>query len=85
MVAVAMNLNADTVYWRGEGKMASSAQMKLLLKSHCIGDEERFNTSALRIAAAETQQEGHQKFADEGKNLIINVRKEHIANANTQI
>jgi len=33
--------------------MASSAQMKSLLNSHYIGDDEHFNTVALQIAAAE--------------------------------
>jgi hypothetical protein len=49
--------------------MASSAQMKSLLNSHYIGDDEHFNTVALQIAAAEARQ-GHQKFADEVKNLV---------------
>jgi len=49
--------------------MASSAQMKSLLNSHYIGDDEHFNTVALQIAAAEARQ-GHQKFADEVKNIV---------------
>jgi SpoVK/Ycf46/Vps4 family AAA+-type ATPase len=53
--------------------MASSAQMKSLLNSHYIGDEEHFNTVALQIAAAEARQ-GHQKFADEVKNLVNNAK-----------
>ena len=51
--------------------MASSAQMKSLLNSHFIGDDEHFNTVALQIAAAEARQ-GHQKFAEGGKNLVNN-------------
>jgi len=53
--------------------MASSAQMKSLLNSHYIGDEEHFNTVALQIAAAEARL-GHQKFADEVKNLVNNAK-----------
>jgi SpoVK/Ycf46/Vps4 family AAA+-type ATPase len=53
--------------------MASSAQMKSLLNSHYIGDDEHFNTVALQIAALEARQ-GHQKFADEVKNLVNNAK-----------
>jgi len=53
--------------------MPSSAQMKSLLNSHYIGDEEHFNTVALQIAAAEARQ-GHQKLADEVKNLVNNAK-----------
>jgi SpoVK/Ycf46/Vps4 family AAA+-type ATPase len=53
--------------------MASSAQMKSLLNSHYIGDEEHFNTVALQIAAAEARQ-GHQKLADEVKTLVNNAK-----------
>ena len=53
--------------------MASSVQMKSLLNSHYIGDEEHFNTVALQIAAAEAKQ-GHQKFADEVKTLVNNAK-----------
>jgi SpoVK/Ycf46/Vps4 family AAA+-type ATPase len=49
--------------------MASAAQMKSLLSSHYIGDEEHFNTVALQIAASEARQ-GHQKLADEVKHLV---------------
>jgi SpoVK/Ycf46/Vps4 family AAA+-type ATPase len=53
--------------------MASSAQMKSLLNSHYIGDDEHFNTVALQIAAAEARQ-GHQKLADEVKHLVNNAK-----------
>jgi SpoVK/Ycf46/Vps4 family AAA+-type ATPase len=49
--------------------MASAAQMKSLLSSHYIGNEEHFNTIALQIAASEARQ-GHQKLADEVKHLV---------------
>jgi SpoVK/Ycf46/Vps4 family AAA+-type ATPase len=49
--------------------MPSAAQMKSLLNSHYIGDEEHFNTVALQIAASEARQ-GHQKLADEVKHLV---------------
>jgi SpoVK/Ycf46/Vps4 family AAA+-type ATPase len=57
--------------------MASSAQMKSLLNSHYIGDDEHFNTVALQIAAAEARH-GHQKFADEVKNLVNNAKSGRI-------
>ncbi|GHV94189.1 hypothetical protein AGMMS50293_05090 [Spirochaetia bacterium] len=41
--------------------MASTAQMKSLLNSHYVGDDEHFNTVALQIATSEAQQ-GHQKL-----------------------
>ena len=53
--------------------MASAAQMKSLLNSHYIGDEEHFNTVALQIAATEARQ-GHQKLADEVKLLVDNAK-----------
>jgi SpoVK/Ycf46/Vps4 family AAA+-type ATPase len=49
--------------------MPSAAQMKSLLNSHYIGDEEHFNTVALQIAASAARQ-GHQKLADEVKHLV---------------
>jgi len=49
--------------------MPAAAQVKSLLNSHYIGDEEHFNIVALQIAASEARQ-GHQKFADEVKNLV---------------
>jgi SpoVK/Ycf46/Vps4 family AAA+-type ATPase len=58
---------------RKEEDMASSVQMKSLLNSHFIGDDEHFNTVALQIAATEARQ-GHQKFADEVKNLVNNAK-----------
>jgi SpoVK/Ycf46/Vps4 family AAA+-type ATPase len=53
--------------------MASAAQMKSLLNSHYIGDDEHFNTIALQIAAVEARQ-GHQKLADEVKTLVDNAK-----------
>ena len=53
--------------------MASAAQMKSLLNSHYIGDEEHFNTVALQIAATEAKQ-GHQKLAEEVKLLVDNAK-----------
>jgi SpoVK/Ycf46/Vps4 family AAA+-type ATPase len=53
--------------------MASAAQMKSLLNSHYVGDEEHFNTVALQIAANEARQ-GHQKIADDLKHLVNNAK-----------
>jgi SpoVK/Ycf46/Vps4 family AAA+-type ATPase len=53
--------------------MASAIQMKSLLNSHYVGDDEHFNTVALQIAATEAQQ-GHQRLANEMKHLVDNAK-----------
>lgn len=49
--------------------MASSDQIKALLKSHVDGDEERFYSIAMQIAATEAKS-GHGKLAQELKSMI---------------
>ena len=49
--------------------MATATQIKALLASHGAGDEERFRAVALQVAAAEARM-GHQKFADELRDLV---------------
>jgi SpoVK/Ycf46/Vps4 family AAA+-type ATPase len=49
--------------------MATADQIKALLKSHAIGDDERFLTIAMQVAAHEAHQ-GHTKLATELKQLI---------------
>jgi SpoVK/Ycf46/Vps4 family AAA+-type ATPase len=53
--------------------MASAAQVKSLLNSHYVGDDEHFSTVALQIAASEARQ-GHQKLADDMKYLVNNAQ-----------
>jgi SpoVK/Ycf46/Vps4 family AAA+-type ATPase len=54
--------------------MATATQIKSLLQSHTIGDDERFHTVALQVAAAEARR-GHQKLADELRDLVQTSRK----------
>src|SRR5262245_3681551 len=49
--------------------MATSEQIKALIKSHIDNDEMRFATTALQIAAHEARQ-GHLSIAEEIKNLV---------------
>jgi SpoVK/Ycf46/Vps4 family AAA+-type ATPase len=49
--------------------MATAAQIKALLQSHGMGDEERFYATALQLAAVEARR-GRQEFAVEIKNLV---------------
>jgi SpoVK/Ycf46/Vps4 family AAA+-type ATPase len=54
--------------------MASSDQIKSLIKSFGQGDEERFFASAMQIAASEARA-GHSNFAQELKALIEDAKK----------
>lgn len=54
--------------------MASSDQIKSLIKSFGQGDEERFFASAMQIAASEARA-GHPNFAQELKALIEDAKK----------
>jgi len=56
--------------------MASSAHVKALIRSHAEGDEERFYSIALQMAAQEARL-GHAKFAQELRDLVEDVRKKH--------
>lgn len=49
--------------------MATANQIKALLKSHVTGDDEKFITIAMQVAAHEARQ-GHNKLAEELKQLI---------------
>jgi SpoVK/Ycf46/Vps4 family AAA+-type ATPase len=49
--------------------MATSDQLKALLKSHVDGDEDRFYSIAMQIAATEARS-GHGKLAQELKSMI---------------
>lgn len=49
--------------------MAKAEQLKALLRSHCDGDDKRFYSVAMQLAAHEAKQ-GHGKLAEELRNLI---------------
>src|SRR5215210_1046727 len=55
--------------------MAASDQIKSLIKSFGDGDEDRFFSTAMQIAASEARQ-GHTSFAQELKSLIDKAKKE---------
>ena len=54
--------------------MATATQIKALLASHGAGDDERFRAVALQVAAAEARK-GHQKLADELRDLVNDARR----------
>jgi SpoVK/Ycf46/Vps4 family AAA+-type ATPase len=55
--------------------MASSEQLKALLKSHLAGDEERFLSIALQVAAHEARI-GHGKLAVELRDIVEKAKKQ---------
>lgn len=55
--------------------MAAADQIKSLIQSYGEGDENRFFSSAMQIAASEARQ-GHTSFAQELKKLIDKAKKE---------
>lgn len=61
---IPLSLGEDTVK-----DMATSDQLKALIRSHYDGEGERFNTVALQIAAHEARM-GHQVIADEVRRLV---------------
>src|SRR5690348_7430383 len=54
--------------------MAAARQILELLKSHVEGDEERFRTAALQLAANEARQ-GHNDLAKEIQRLVEQSRE----------
>lgn len=58
-----------TLRAESEGKVATASQIKALLKSHVAGDDERFITIAMQVAAHEARR-GHTKLASELKQLV---------------
>src|SRR4051812_25928627 len=53
--------------------MANAQQVKALIRSHAEGDDERFYSIALQMAAEEARL-GHAKFAIELRKLVDEVR-----------
>jgi len=56
--------------------MASSEQIKALLESHVSGDDSRFYSIALQLAAHEAKI-GHGKVAQELRDLVMKSKKKH--------
>lgn len=63
--------------------MATAAQIKSLLTSHNSGDDEHFYAIALQVAAAEARR-GHQKVADDIRELIKGAKKRATTNLATK-
>lgn len=61
--------------------MATANQIKALLKSHVNGDDEKFITIAMQVAAHEAKQ-GHTKLAQELKQLINEAKIRKTKNSN---
>ncbi len=55
--------------------MPTANQIKSLLQSHTTGDDERFYAVALQVAAAEARK-GHQKLAEELRDLVKSSRRQ---------
>jgi SpoVK/Ycf46/Vps4 family AAA+-type ATPase len=56
------------------GRVATAEQLKALVKSHAAGDEERFRSIALQIAAAAAKK-GNSELAQELRNLLDEARR----------
>src|SRR5437016_5330740 len=54
--------------------MATADQIKALVKSHTEGDDSRFYSVAMQVAAGEAKQ-GHTEFAEELRALIDRARE----------
>lgn len=61
--------------------MATANQIKALLKSHVNGDDEKFITIAMQVAAHEAKH-GHTKLAQELKELINEAKTRKTKNSN---
>lgn len=61
--------------------MATANQIKALLKSHVTGDDEKFITIAMQVAAHEAKQ-GHTKLAQELKHLIDEAKNKKTRTSN---
>jgi len=54
--------------------MASSDQIKALIKSYAEGDSNKFYTLAMQVAASEAKK-GHEKLAQEIRKIIDDAKK----------
>src|SRR4051794_2001615 len=55
--------------WSGQRTMANAEQIKALVRSHADGDDPRFYSVALQVAA-HAARNGHVRFAQELRDLI---------------
>lgn len=62
---------------RGEHIMANASQLKALLMSHLEGDDSRFYSVAMQVAAHEAKR-GHGKLAQELRNLIDQAKAKRV-------
>ena len=60
--------------------MASGEQLKALLKSHADGDDDRFFSVAMQVAAHEARR-GHGRLAEELRTLIDRAKSQPGAGA----
>ena len=58
--------------------MPTAAQVKALIRSHAEGDEERFYSVALQVAA-QAARHGHGRFAQELRDVVDNARSRGLA------
>lgn len=73
------------MYYARGNIMATTDQIRALVKSHSEGDDDRFYSVALQVAASEARK-GHAEFAGELRELIDRIRARSAAqpaNANT--
>src|SRR6516164_3645924 len=56
----------------------TAAQVKALIRSHAEGDEERFYSVALQVAA-QAARHGHGRFAQELRDVVDNARSRGLA------
>lgn len=63
--------------------MASADQIKALLKSHAEGDEERFYSIALQIAA-QAALHGHSRIAEEMRDIVDSVKSRTVRKAESR-
>ena len=61
--------------------MARADQIKALLQSHSEGDDQRFYSIAMQVAAHEAKR-GHGKLAEELRDLIDKAKKRRMPSAN---
>ena len=64
--------------------MPTAAQLKALISSHADGDEERFYSVALQVAAQAARQ-GHIRFAQELRNVVDSARAKGPASSGQQV
>jgi AAA+ superfamily predicted ATPase len=72
--AVKADIQCNRTYQRRDKPMARADHIKALLQSHSQGDDQRFYSVAMQVAALEARQ-GHGKLAQELRDLIDQAKK----------